>query len=42
MSNSALIVMVFAVVLIWGGLMISVMHLIKHPDIDMDKVPSEH
>lgn len=41
MSTSALIVMVVAVVSIWGGLIVSSIHLTKNPDIDMDKVPSD-
>lgn len=36
MSGSALAVMVGAMVLIWGGLLASSVHLIKNPDIDMD------
>lgn len=42
MNSSALAVMIFAMVAIWGGLMLSIIHLIKHPDIDMDKVPDDH
>lgn len=41
MSASALIVMLIAMVLIWGGLLYSIIHLVKYPDIDMDKVPNE-
>lgn len=39
MSGSALIVMIMAMVLIWGGLVFSVAHLIKNPDIDPNKIP---
>lgn len=42
MNNLALAIMLFAMVAIWGGLAFSVMHLLKHPDIDMDKVPADH
>ena len=42
MSSSALAVMVFAMVTIWGGLIWSIIHLVKNPDIDMDKVPNDH
>ena len=38
MSSSALAVMVFAMVAIWGGLIWSIIH----PDIDMEKVPNDH
>lgn len=39
MSGSALIVMIMAMALIWGGLVFSVVHLIKNPDIDPNKIP---
>lgn len=42
MNGSALTVMIIAMVAIWGGLIWSVIHLIKHPDIDMDKVPADY
>lgn len=42
MGALALIVMIIAMTVIWGGLIISALHLAKHPDIDMDKVPSHH
>lgn len=42
MSSSALAVMVFAMAAIWGGLIWSIIHLVKNPDIDMDKVPNDH
>ena len=42
MSSSALAVMVFAMVAIWGGLIWSIIPLVKNPDIDMDKVPNDH
>lgn len=42
MGTLALIVMMIAMVAIWGGLIISALHLSKHPDIDMDKVLSHH
>ena len=41
MNTSALAIMVFAIVAVWGGLILSVIHLIKNPDIDMDKVPND-
>ncbi|OOS25731.1 methionine/alanine import family NSS transporter small subunit [Moraxella pluranimalium] len=42
MGTTALIVMLVAMIAIWGGLILSSVHLIKHPDIDMDKVPADH
>ena len=41
MNTSALAIMVFAMVAVWGGLILSVIHLIKNPDIDMDKIPND-
>ncbi len=35
MNGSALIFMIIAMVLIWGGLIVSIIHLVKHPDISM-------
>lgn len=42
MNQTALTVMLIAVVAIWGGLILSAIHLVKNPDIDMDKVPADH
>ncbi|USZ14501.1 methionine/alanine import family NSS transporter small subunit [Moraxella sp. FZLJ2107] len=42
MSSTALIVMIVAMIAIWGGLILSSIHLIKNPDIDLDKVPADH
>ncbi|MDO4440638.1 MAG: methionine/alanine import family NSS transporter small subunit [Moraxella sp.] len=41
MNSTALIIMVVALIAIWGGLILSAIHLVKNPDIDMDKVPSD-
>lgn len=42
MNGTALFIMIVAMVAIWGGLVLSIVHLIKNPDIDMDKVPADH
>lgn len=42
MSGSALFIMLIAMVLIWGGLVFSIIHLTKNPDIDMSQIPDEH
>ncbi len=42
MNSTALMIMVVAMVAIWGGLILSIIHLMKNPDIEMDKVPSDH
>lgn len=42
MNSIALVVMVVALSIVWGGLILSIIHLTQNPDIDMDKVPSEH
>lgn len=41
MTTSAIIFMIISMVLIWGGLIFSILHLRKHPDIPMDQVPDE-
>lgn len=41
MDNSALIVMIVAMVLIWGGLIASVIHLMKNPDIAIEEVKND-
>lgn len=42
MNSTALMVMIVALSAIWGGLILSAIHLVKNPDIDMDKVPADH
>ncbi len=42
MSTSAIIFMIISMVLIWGGLILSILHLRKHPDIPMDQVPEDN
>ncbi|EIM38151.1 MULTISPECIES: methionine/alanine import family NSS transporter small subunit [Acinetobacter] len=32
MNTSALIMMIFSIVLLWGGLVLSVIHLVKNPE----------
>ena len=32
MNTSALVMMLIAIVLLWGGLALAIIHLIKHPD----------
>lgn len=41
MSTSATVVMLIAMVMIWGGLIMSIVHLMKNPDIEMDEVPND-
>lgn len=41
MNSTALMVMIVALLAIWGGLILSAIHLVKNPDIDMDKVPND-
>lgn len=41
MNTTALIVMLVAIVLIWGGLVASIVHLIKNPDIAMEDVKND-
>ena len=32
MSTSAIVMMVFSIVLLWGGLAAAVIHLVRHPE----------
>lgn len=32
MNTSAIIMMIISIVFLWGGLLLSVMHLAKHPE----------
>lgn len=32
MSTSAIVMMIIAIVLVWGGLLLSAIHLNRHPD----------
>lgn len=41
MNNTALTIMLVAMVLIWGGLIASMVHLIKNPDIALEDVKNE-
>lgn len=41
MSGGAMLVMLIAIVLIWGGLVLSVIHLMKNPDIAMEDVKND-
>lgn len=34
MNNDALILMIFSIIFLWGGLILAVCHLLKHPDED--------
>lgn len=41
MSGGAMLVMLIAIVLIWGGLILSIIHLMKNPDIAMEDVKND-
>lgn len=32
MNTSALIMMIFSMVFLWGGLLLAIRHLVKHPE----------
>lgn len=32
MNNSAIFMMILSIVLLWGGLLAAIIHLIRHPD----------
>ena len=42
MSTSAIIFMIISMVLIWGGLTASIIHLRKNPDVPMSEVPDDN
>ncbi|OOS21939.1 methionine/alanine import family NSS transporter small subunit [Moraxella lincolnii] len=37
MSTTAIIFMLIAMILIWGGLILATLHLIKNPDLPMEE-----
>lgn len=41
MNGSAMIVMLIAMVLIWGGLIVSIIHLMRNPDIPLEQVKND-
>lgn len=41
MTGLALMVMIVAMGLIWGGLLVSIIHLMKNPDIPLESVPDD-
>ncbi|RKG31955.1 methionine/alanine import family NSS transporter small subunit [Acinetobacter tianfuensis] len=36
MNSSALMMMIISMVLLWGGLVLATIHLVKHPDEEED------
>ncbi|NHB59573.1 methionine/alanine import family NSS transporter small subunit [Acinetobacter shaoyimingii] len=32
MNNSAIVMMVISIVFLWGGLLMAILHLVKHPE----------
>lgn len=32
MNTSAIVMMIISIVFLWGGLLIAIMHLVKHPE----------
>ena len=40
MNNSAIIMMIISVVFVWGGLILSILHLMRHPE-EIDEVLEE-
>ncbi|UNU73575.1 methionine/alanine import family NSS transporter small subunit [Moraxella nasovis] len=41
MTMSAITIMLIAMLLIWGGLLLSSIHLVKNPDIPLESVPDD-
>ena len=40
MNTSAIVMMVISIVFLWGGLILSILHLMKHPE-ELDEVLEE-
>ena len=40
MNTSAIVMMIISMVFLWGGLILSILHLMKHPE-ELDGVPEE-
>lgn len=40
MNTSAIVMMIISMVFLWGGLILSILHLMKHPE-DLDDVLEE-
>lgn len=34
MNTSAIVMMVISMLLLWGGLLLAILHLVQHPDTD--------
>lgn len=32
MNSSALVMLLLSIVLLWGGLLVAILHLLRHPD----------
>lgn len=41
MNGTAFLVMAIAMVMIWGGLVVSIVHLMRHPDIAPEDVKND-
>lgn len=42
MTTSAIIFMIISMALIWGGLILSILHLRKNPDIPMEQLSDDN
>lgn len=38
MNTSALVLMIVAMALLWGGLILAIIHLMKNPDVPLDSL----
>ncbi|HJF28144.1 methionine/alanine import family NSS transporter small subunit [Acinetobacter bohemicus] len=41
MNTSAIFMMAISMILLWGGLILAMLHLAKHPDAEEDEVLDE-
>lgn len=42
MNSSAIALMVFAMVTVWGGLILAIIHLARHPDVPIEQVSEDY
>ncbi|WP_169391912.1 MULTISPECIES: methionine/alanine import family NSS transporter small subunit [Psychrobacter] len=38
MNSSAIVLMMVSILLVWGGLVMAIIHLMKHPDLPLDHI----
>ena len=41
MNGSAMALMIVSILLVWGGLILSIIHLVKNPDVPLESLPND-